>query len=223
MVNGLGERLRFGGQVVKNVAGYDVSRLQVGAFGTLGLLLDVSLRVLPAPQAEQTRVLELDAQQALDAMRNWAATPLPLTGACHVDGRLYVRLSGAEVAVVAASRRIGGNLAPDGEFWEQLNNHQLALFREPGKLMRRLIAPASPLDAGWKGIIDWAGSRRWQVADSPDDEPAHGIHFGEGYATSICADPRGDDLLGGYQRRLKAAFDPGNILNSDVFNANTAS
>ncbi|MFW6094392.1 MAG: glycolate oxidase subunit GlcE, partial [Pseudomonadota bacterium] len=95
MVNGLGEHLRFGGQVMKNVAGYDVSRLQTGAFGTLGVLLAVSVRVMPVPAAEETRVFELDARAALERCRAWARGPYPITATAHLDGRLHVRLSGA--------------------------------------------------------------------------------------------------------------------------------
>ena len=115
MINGLGERLNFGGQVMKNVAGFDVSRLQAGAFGMLGLLLEVSLKVLPLPQSEQTLRLELDAADAHARMLKWTLEPQPITATAWHDGALWVRLSGAEAAVSQAGAAIGGELQPDNE------------------------------------------------------------------------------------------------------------
>ncbi|OYW33192.1 MAG: glycolate oxidase subunit GlcE, partial [Methyloversatilis sp. 12-65-5] len=102
IMDGQGRVLRFGGQVMKNVAGFDVSRLIAGSFGTLGLILDVTLKVLPLPQAEQTRLLELDDAMALLRLREWGAQPLPISATCWHAGRLHVRLSGAQVALDAA-------------------------------------------------------------------------------------------------------------------------
>ena len=108
VLNGRGEALRFGGEVMKNVAGYDVSRLMTGAFGTLGVLLEVSLKVLPRPARVRTLAFETSAEEAIARCNAWAAKPLPITGACHHDGRLYVRLAGTEGGIAAAADALGG-------------------------------------------------------------------------------------------------------------------
>jgi len=110
LINGKGEVLRFGGEVMKNVAGYDLSRLMAGAQGTLGILLDVSLKVLPRPAVELTLVFEMPAAEAIRRFNQWAGQPLPISGACHDVERAYVRLSGNESAVRAARARLGGEV-----------------------------------------------------------------------------------------------------------------
>ena len=114
VLNGRGEALRFGGEVMKNVAGYDVSRLMTGAFGTLGVLLEVSLKVLPRPARVRTLAFETSAEEAIARCNAWAAKPLPITGACHHDGRLYVRLAGTEGGVAAAADALGGETIGGG-------------------------------------------------------------------------------------------------------------
>src|SRR3954463_832579 len=114
MVNGIGEVLHFGGQVMKNVAGYDLSRLMTGSFGTLGVITEVSLKVLPRPEQELTLRFELDEATAIATMNAWAAKPLPLSASCHQDGVLHVRLAGAAVAVDAARKKLGGEIVEDG-------------------------------------------------------------------------------------------------------------
>ena len=113
VLNGKGESLRFGGEVMKNVAGYDVSRLMTGAFGTLGVLLEVSLKVLPRPARVCTVVLEASAGEAVARCNAWAAKPLPITGACHDGERLRVRLAGTAGGVAAAIDAIGGEAVGD--------------------------------------------------------------------------------------------------------------
>lgn len=115
LINGKGEALTFGGQVMKNVAGYDLSRLMCGALGTLGVILEASFKVLPKPGVEATRRIELPAPEAIDRMSRWAGQPLPLSAACHDGEALYLRLSGAESAVRAGERQLGGDAVADGE------------------------------------------------------------------------------------------------------------
>lgn len=178
LVNGFGEHLRFGGQVMKNVAGFDLSRLQVGAFGTLGLLLSVSLKVLPRPPAVCTRVFELTADEAIARCRAWALQPLPLSAACYTQGLLRIRLAGAEPAVADAATRLGGmpDLAGDAEepdFWSRLRDGAIPGCATPG-LWRVTVPPAAALsvpllsdrmrsDAQRSGmtLINWAGAERW--------------------------------------------------------------
>lgn len=113
LINGKGEVLRFGGEVMKNVAGYDLSRLMAGAQGTLGVLLEVSLKVLPLPVAELTLVFELSPAEAIRRFNDWAGQPLPLSAACHDGERAFIRLAGNEAAVRAACLRLGGEVLDD--------------------------------------------------------------------------------------------------------------
>jgi glycolate oxidase FAD binding subunit len=132
LINGKGEVLRFGGEVMKNVAGYDLSRLMAGAQGTLGVLLDVSLKVLPRPAVELTLVFDLSPAEAIRRFNQWAGQPLPMSAACHDGERAYVRLAGNEAAVRAAQARLGGEVF-DGEaegFWRAVRELRHPFFRQ---------------------------------------------------------------------------------------------
>ena len=217
LINGYGEALRFGGQVVKNVAGYDVSRLQAGAFGTLGVLLEISIRVVPMPSSSQTRVLALSAADGLAKMRQLARQALPITGACHVADRLYLRLEGAEAAVLSAAAEVGGDV--EHGFWSRLNNQELEFFHQPGVLVRQQLAPAEALPSPWQGLIDWAGARRWQVL-AADQQPAAGwIPFDHQFARFMCRQAGGDTVLSDYQARIRNAFDPQSLFNPELSDA----
>ena len=217
MVNGLGQRLRFGGQVMKNVAGYDLSRLQAGAWGSLGVLLSVSLRVSPMPYVERNCRLQCGAQQALAWMRTWARRFSPISGTCHHDGVLDMRLSGPETAVQAAAARIGGELSSDLSHWSALRDRALPIFQGEGSGAERLggslwqihCASAAPLPPG-PCLIEWAGARRWWHTQKSADEV-------RAYAESVggVALPAGGapDFQGPIMGRLKQAFDPKGVLN----------
>jgi glycolate oxidase FAD binding subunit len=221
LVNGIGDLLDFGGRVVKNVAGYDVSRLQCGAFGTLGVLLEVSLRVVPRPALERTLTLELGAAEAIATMRAWSQLPLPLSGMCHVDGTLHVRLSGSESAVLTAAGRLGGERG-DNAFWQRLRDQELDFFRRDGVLLVQHPAPALPPPEGWQGLIDWAGGRRWHYP-APGERTARGaLEFGTGYARGVCQALAVAPPVGEYQRRLRVAFDPDGLFNPELGDADVA-
>ena len=113
IMDGEGRVLRFGGEVMKNVAGFDVSRAIAGSLGTLGLILEVSLKVLPLPVGDATLRFELPQDKALEAMNRWAGQPLPLVATCWQDGMLTLRLSGAQAAVASAVARLGGEPLAD--------------------------------------------------------------------------------------------------------------
>jgi glycolate oxidase FAD binding subunit len=218
MLNGLGERLKFGGQVMKNVAGYDVSRLQAGAFGSLGVLLDVSVRLLPQPAAEQTCCFELGPAASLRKMREWARRPLPLSGVCFVDGVLRARISGAPAAVDAAARQLSGEVADDGgRFWQQLRDHTLPELKGPEML--RALVPAAAEEPIAGAILDWGGALRWwpagasqsAIADLARAAGGSSALFGGDFARR--ATPAMAAALRSHHVGIKRAFDPGNILN----------
>jgi glycolate oxidase FAD binding subunit len=219
ILNGLGEDLRFGGQVMKNVAGYDVSRLMAGSFGTLGLIAEVSLKVLPVPEEERTLRLEMDEAAAIEAMNRWAAKPLPISATCHAGNVLHVRLSGAAPAVAAAAQKLGGEAVADGRaFWQSVREQAHAFFASAPALWRFSVKPTSaPLGLGPQ-LCEWNGSLRW-IAAPLDAAQAHAA-AGKcgGHATLF----RGPDKRHGIQKlapgllalhkKLKRAFDPQGIL-----------
>ena len=168
ILNGRGESLKFGGQVMKNVAGYDLSRLMVGSYGTLGVILEASLKILPKPARDLTLVFELPAADAIERMATWAGRPLPLSAAAHQGDSLYIRLSGPDTAVQSARARLGGELLATGDtFWEELREHRLAFFRDPRPLWRLSVPPATaPLALAGEWLLDWGGAQRWLKSDA---------------------------------------------------------
>lgn len=181
MVNGRGEHLIFGGQVMKNVAGYDVSRLMVGSMGILGLLTEVSLKVMSLPAAEATLVFEIDQAHALEQLHSWGAQPLPLNASCWVQGdaepgeigKLYVRLRGAGAAVESAiikmtQDRPGTRMdnAQAGPDWRACRDQTLPFFNateHPSQALWRLSLPqtAPALNLPWPQLVEWFGGLRW--------------------------------------------------------------
>jgi glycolate oxidase FAD binding subunit len=173
LLNAKGEHLRFGGEVMKNVAGYDVSRLLAGAFGTLGVITEVSVKVIPRPARTQTVMLELDEASALQVMREWAGRPLPIGATSWFDGQLVVRLEGARAAVESAAKAIGGNTVQESAaqaFWRDLREHQHAFFQQSSCLWR-LSLPATTASLTFPGRqwIEWSGAQRW-LASAPCSE-----------------------------------------------------
>jgi glycolate oxidase FAD binding subunit len=185
MVNGKGEELRFGGTVMKNVAGYDVSRLMAGSMGTLGLITEVSLKVLPVAPAEATLKFECSQSEAINMLNAWGAQPLPLNASCWIQeanqGVLYLRLRGAVAAVEAAIKKMGGNAL--GEYtgvlqnaasgnatvaadWQALRNQNMDFFKLQGdECLWRLSVPDSAPDLQLapsdKTLVEWHGAQRW--------------------------------------------------------------
>ena len=222
IINGKGELLRFGGEVMKNVAGYDVSRLMCGALGTLGVLLEVSLKILPQPEAETTLVMETPIADALARMHAWARLPLPISAAAHDGVRLHVRLSGTPDGLRAAQHRIGGEPSGDGlTFWHALKEHRHAFFDDPRPLWRLSLAfDTAPLALGGEWLYEWGGAQRWLLSTVPAAEIRGAVAALGGHATLFRRGPVDQDVfhplpdgLMGVHRKLKHAFDPHGILN----------
>ncbi|NKE66880.1 glycolate oxidase subunit GlcE [Ramlibacter sp. RBP-2] len=233
MVNGRGEVVMFGGQVMKNVAGYDVSRLVAGSLGTLGLIVEVSLKVLPVPPGQATLRFELSQEEALQRLNAWGGQPLPLNASCWVrDGgvdTLYLRLRGAVAAVEAACRSLGGERQDEAQVagdWSLCRDQQLPWFTErAGRDLWRLSVPqtAPVLDLPEPPLIEWHGGQRWVRA-----EPGAGAQLREaaaragGHATLFAAGHPPSDgarftplapALAHIHRELKRQFDPVGIFN----------
>ncbi|MDM0090684.1 MULTISPECIES: glycolate oxidase subunit GlcE [unclassified Variovorax] len=181
LVDGRGEVLSFGGQVMKNVAGYDVSRVLAGSLGVLGLIAEVSLKVLPVAPAEATLRFECGQAEALDLLNGWGGRPLPLNASCWVEdqgrGVLYLRLRGAVAAVDAACAQLGGERQPDAAAdWDLCRDQRLPWFTEAagGHELWRLSVPqtAPVLDLGGDAppLVEWHGGQRWYRA-APAEGP----------------------------------------------------
>lgn len=224
IINGKGEDLHFGGRVIKNVAGYDVSRLMTGAMGTLGVLLDISLKVLPTPGAELTLRFELDEASAIQRVNEWAGKPLPLSASSWYENILLLRLSGTASGVKAAQEKLGGEVieAPTANiFWADLRDHRAAFFHGSEPLWRVSLPSTTPqLNLNMPQWIEWGGALRWLrgIADAKILRAkvamlgGHVTLFKNGEKSVGVFHPLAPKLVE-IHRNLKAAFDPANILN----------
>ena len=223
-----GDVLRFGGQVMKNVAGYDVSRLLAGSLGVLGIIAEVSLKVLPLPAAEQTLQFSFSEAESIRRCNQWGGQPLPISATLWHDGQLSVRLSGAGAAVHAAAATLGGErlTAQDADnLWLSAREQTHPFFADAGVLWRlSLPAATPPLELTGRQLIEWGGALRWHV---PVHDHASSQALRElvtrvgGSATLFRAGPRAtvarfhplDETVKKIHLRLKQEFDPNRILN----------
>jgi glycolate oxidase FAD binding subunit len=231
LLNGRGELLTFGGQVMKNVAGYDVSRVLAGSMGILGVICEVSLKVLPRPVATRTLRFEIDEAGALARLNGWSGQPLPLNASAWWDGTLVVRLAGAAAAVDAAQARLGGEVIEAqlaAAFWAGLRDQSDEFFAGAAKAVGagatlwRLSVPsvAAPLKLPGEQLIEWGGAQRWCCTPAPAAAVREAAAAAGGHATIF----RGADKSAGafaplspalerIHRALKQAFDPDRIFN----------
>lgn len=231
LMDGRGEVLSFGGQVMKNVAGYDVSRLLAGSMGSLGVMLQHSLKVLPRPVAEASLRFAMSEIDAIGQLNTWGGLPLPVSASCWCDGVLTVRLSGAGAAVDAALKSFGGERLGDTDadaFWVSLREQQHAFFSDAGSLWR-LSVPSITGAMILEGaqLIEWGGAQRWLKVPAGDDERRAAtirasVRAAGGHATLF---RKGEDAraiavfeplapaIARIHERLKAAFDPAHIFN----------
>lgn len=222
LLDGRADVLTFGGKVMKNVAGYDVSRALAGSLGTLGMILDVSLKVMPLPATEQTLRFELPEAHAVRRTNEWAGQPWPISATAWFDGALSVRLSGATAGVRAAQAKLGGTLVADGKaFWTTLREQTHGFFKraDPATLWRLSVPPsAMPLNLG-ATLIEWRGAQRWIWSTSPAAEIRAKVQAAGGHATAFRQHDRNDvfhplaPALAQIHRRLKKEFDPAGIFN----------
>ena len=221
LLNGKGECLSFGGQVMKNVAGYDLSRLMVGAMGTLGVLLEVSLKVLPLPGEERTLSFEMDGPTAVSRMNELAATPLPISAAGYVDHRLSIRISGTELGVKATGQKLGGEEIDGKQWWRGIREQTHPAFSGAGTLWRLSVPSATEHDATVAPeVIDWGGALRWVCSSLEPTRIREQTNALGGHAWAFRTTDRQSDVfhpltrpLVSLHRRLKEAFDPQGLFN----------
>lgn len=224
VIDGRARALRFGGEVIKNVAGYDVSRLMTGSFGCLALLTEVSMKVLPKPQERHTLRIDMDVSEALRRLALWSREPLPITGACHDGNSLFVRLEGGHGSVRASAARLGGAQA-DNAFWSALREHAHPFFEGPRPLWRLSLPPATqPLDLPGDVLIDWAGAQHWIRTDAPAATIRQAAARAQGSAICYRGHPEPfhplTEPLLALHRRLKSQFDPLGLFNPGRLYAN---
>jgi glycolate oxidase FAD binding subunit len=217
VITGHGKLLHFGGEVMKNVAGYDLSRLLAGSFGCLGVLTEVSLKVLPKPRRCYSLRLEMDVDQALGNLAKWGQQPLPISAACHDGQALHLRLEGGEGSVASAVERFGGD-ALDAQYWTDLREQRLGFF-EAAEPLWRLSLPhnAASLDLPGRQLLDWGGAQRWLKSDATAAQIRQAVASVGGHATRYEPgqepfQPLPEPLLR-YHRNLKHKLDPQGIFN----------
>ena len=221
VLTGKGDILRFGGEVMKNVAGYDVSRLMAGSLGTLGILLDVSLRVAPAYESEVTLCFDCDVKEAMQKCHAWSSQAVSLSAACYSEQTLYIRLNGTHASVASAQAKLGGTVVDDSIFWQQLREHQLDFFNTKLPLWRVSVAATTPaLNIKGESIIDWAGAQYWVSSNDAEADIRHQIEQLGGHATLFRNGDNNTEALHPLNGKikqlhlnLKQVFDPFGILN----------
>ena len=222
MIDGNGNDLSFGGRVIKNVAGFDVSRFMAGAMGTLGVLLEASLKTLPRPLMESTLCFAMSDEKAIQTMNEWAGKPLPISATCYEERILTVRLSGGESAVRAAREKLGGDVVVEGDaFWKGVRD-QTAPFFQNVKTLWRISVPSTttPLGLSPPQLIEWGGALRWIAGEVDAVGLRAKVAALGGHATLFRA---ADKSLGVFHPlspgiatlhgRLKQAMDPHGIFN----------
>lgn len=228
VVNGKGEVMNFGGEVMKNVAGYDIARLACGAYGALGLLAQVSLRVIPKPEREASLIWQLPVSEAGLKMRELARQPWPITAMAATESELAVRVSGSEEAVVDAIAKLAPERLLDADpRWTAIKDLSWATLQPPDgcALWRLSLPPSAPEFDGTLIVSDWGGAQRWLHAPASEPRIAdfcrqHGGHATcidrrDGLRGSALAEP--DEALKNLMRKIKQAFDPAGIFNPGFY------
>jgi glycolate oxidase FAD binding subunit len=225
LVSGRGELLTFGGTVMKNVAGYDVSRLLAGSMGVLGVIAEVSIKVLPRPISHHTLCFEMSETAAVYKLNEWAGRPLPLSASVWHDGALYLRLAGASAAVSGARHQLGGEALDNHQadaFWISIREQTHPFFDDDdAPLWRVSVPPTAPaLSINEPSLIEWNGALRWlrthqtaeRVRDCARQAGGHATLFRGGDRSAGAFTPLAAPIAA-IHRRLKAQFDPANIFN----------
>jgi glycolate oxidase FAD binding subunit len=224
LIDGKGQHLSFGGQVMKNVAGYDVSRLLAGSLGILGVITQVSLKVLPKPFAQCTLQFSYSQADAIEHLNAWAGQPLPLSGSAWQAGNLMLRLSGAQAAVEAASKKLGGEavvLAQADAFWHSLRTLQAPYFTQAHSLVRIAVPSTTPpLVLEGETLVEWGGGARWlangdlnAARKAAAQAGGHAVRFRAGAENTGAFMSSLESVTKRIHQQLKQEFDPAGIFN----------
>lgn len=224
VINGFGEIVNFGGQVMKNVAGYDVSRLMTGSQGTLGPILEVSLRLIPKPEKDITYQLPMTQQEALDYFTTLRQSRLPVTASCYIDNQVHIRLSGSEKQLINLIKNHDLQPLDNGDiFWQSIRNQSHPFFEKNNKPLWRLSTPpAAPAHQQPENhlMLEWGGAIRWITSNSPPNiiqdmakKAEGGAILFRGDVAGACTFPKPEPALFKLQQHLKRQLDPKGIFN----------
>ncbi|MBF0264603.1 MAG: glycolate oxidase subunit GlcE [Gammaproteobacteria bacterium] len=242
VINGKAELLRFGGEVMKNVAGYDVSRLMVGAQGRLGLISSVSLKVLPVSEKEQSIAIEMASEQFFDTVQQWMQQSYPLSAAVYYGEKAYFRFSASESFIEQIikniSSKFSGLLSPvDNQFWSQINNQTHDFFKDASnRNLLKVLLPMylkevfskefAPKEA--MQIIDWGGACRWLYTVQSIESIRQHAEIFEGtaqvfrdngqYSSSCVREHPRANAIAQLEMRIQQQFDPQKIFNRHYAN-----
>lgn len=223
-INGLGKELRFGGEVMKNVAGYDLSRLMTGAYGTLGIILEVSLKVVPMPEFEMTYCIDMTLEKALEKMRDLSVKATPVSATCYDGKQLFIRLSGNKSTIAESAKRLGFDEYAQGDsFWRELRDYKASIFNTDKPIWRLSVPNTSTLELNDDTfLIEWGGGLYWlhserepkDIYDLASRAGGHAMLFNGGDRTKEIFQPLEEGLFN-LHKGLKKAFDPYSILNPE--------
>lgn len=221
VINGRGELLKVGGEVIKNVAGYDISRLMVGALGTLGLITRVSFKVLPDKPCHQTLIFHLERDSALTFMNDLAAQPIPVSASCFYEDILFIRLSGSESGVAHACEQLGGEALPSNDgIWDTLRDWQHPFFDTDLPVWRLALPALAAPDLDGKVLIEWGGGQWWLRSVAAPEVIRAEVSKAGGHATLFRGGDRTGEVfhplpksLEKLQRKIQRSFDPLGIFN----------
>jgi glycolate dehydrogenase FAD-binding subunit len=221
-INGLAKDMRFGGQVMKNVAGYDLSRLLTGSFGTLAIIVEVTLKVIPIPEFELTAVQSLPVQNAIEMMHQLSTTAIPISAFCYEKENLYLRLSGNEKVIRDATKSLNFDEYESGEkFWNALRDYKSAVFKSDKPIWRLSVPSTSNIEfQDQEYVIDWGGAQYWfssnrdrvEIFETARALGGSAYLFFNGHREGDVFQPLEDGLFK-LHLGLKQAFDPHGILN----------
>lgn len=226
MINGEGEIVNFGGQVMKNVAGYDLSRLMVRSQGTLGVILNVSLRLLPKPAQDITLSFDAPAEQALSYFQDLRTQQLPITATAWHDNQVYLRLSASQATLDACQEKLHIEKLDTNNLWQDIRDHKHNFFKSFDRPLWRISLPLasenlSTIDA--QQFIEWNGAQRWLSSNAPSNIIQSLIAKHGGHATLFKSNtiktsdaavfPTLDPILLKIHKQLKTKMDPHEIFN----------
>ncbi|MBT3206026.1 MAG: glycolate oxidase subunit GlcE [Gammaproteobacteria bacterium] len=228
LVNTSGEIMHFGGKVMKNVAGYDVSRLLTGTRGTLGPILEITLKVQPLPEQQSTLSIDLDENAAIEIMNRLAGQSLPISASVYFNHTLFIRLEGTEAGIQQARKTINGTEVDDGvSFWSSIQQQNHDFFNSSLPIWRVIVPASTPglqLQNQQQSLIDWCGGLRWVQASEITQADITYIAERGGYIESF----RGSkpmqqaELMSPLQKqmhaKIKSAFDPDKLFNPKLSN-----
>jgi glycolate oxidase FAD binding subunit len=222
LLTGDGKDIRVGGKVMKNVAGYDLFRPMAGALGTLGVMLDITLKLLPLPETETSFSMKLEATAMQNVLRDWRNASMPISASSYDNGMLNARLSGSAVSIEDAIYKLPSDMLElSADYWQELNEHKLPFFDDPAPLYRLVVPGNAPCDfVTGETLIDWAGSLRWIKTPIPFSEVQnHAAALGgtasvyrNGLKNEDVFSHMSDPLLA-LHKRIKGVMDPAGILN----------